>query len=401
MQLHFADCVIDCDRYEFVRAGQRIDVQPKVWAFLRLLAENAHRLLPKDEILARLWPDVVVAEGSLQRLASLARAALGDEKLLRTARGVGYQLAAEVEVRGAEPGAESNAAERRLPANAPASSSQEIRFCRTIDGANVAWASVGRGPALVRALGWFSNLEYEWAWPRARRFWELLGEGRRLIRYDGRGMGLSDPCSKFSPELRLRDLEAVVAASGEQRFDLVGLSEGCGTALAFAVRNPSRVRRLVLYGPPAFLFLESTPELKSLGRVMQELLKAAWGGGGSPHFGGMLAQLFVGQSADAETRELFDRMQRASTDRDTALAYLRAMAADARDEARKLSVPTLVVHRRGDAIAPFEAAKAAASLIPGARFVPLAGDNHWPMADDLSAPVMLRSIAQFLDEARG
>jgi pimeloyl-ACP methyl ester carboxylesterase/DNA-binding winged helix-turn-helix (wHTH) protein len=378
VQLHFADCVIDCDRYEFVRAGQRIDVQPKVWAFLRLLAENAHRLLPKDEILARLWPDVVVAEGSLQRLASLARAALGDEKLLRTARGVGYQLAAEVEVRGAEPGAESNAAERRLPANAPASSSQEIRFCRTIDGANV-----------------------EWAWPRARRFWELLGEGRRLIRYDGRGMGLSDPCSKFSPELRLRDLEAVVAASGEQRFDLVGLSEGCGTALAFAVRNPSRVRRLVLYGPPAFLFLESTPELKSLGRVMQELLKAAWGGGGSPLFGGMLAQLFVGQSADAETRELFDRMQRASTDRDTALAYLRAMAADARDEARKLSVPTLVVHRRGDAIAPFEAAKAAASLIPGARFVPLAGDNHWPMADDLSAPVMLRSIAQFLDEARG
>ena len=92
-------------------------------------------------------------------------------------------------------------------------------------------------------------------------------------------------------------------------------------------------------------------------------------------------------------------MQRASTDRDTALAYLRAMAADVRDEARKLSVPTLVVHRRGDAIAPFEAAKAAASLIPGARFVPLAGDNHWPMADDLSAPVMIRSITQFLDEA--
>jgi pimeloyl-ACP methyl ester carboxylesterase len=113
----------------------------------------------------------------------------------------------------------------------------------------------------------------------------------------------------------------------------------------------------------------------------------------------MLAQLFVGQSSDDATRELFDQMQRASTDRDTALAYLHAMPADARDEARKLSVPTLVVHRRGDAIAPFEAAKAAASLIPGARFVPLAGDNHWPMADDLSAPVMLRSITQFLDEA--
>lgn len=398
MQLRFADCVIDCDRYEFVRAGQRVDVQPKVWAFLRLLAENAHRVLPKDEILERLWPDVNVAEGSLQRLASLARAALGDEELLRTLRGVGYQLAVEVEVSGEERAAAEDADERPLATASPASSSQEIRFCRTVDGANVAWASLGRGPALVRALGWFSNLEYEWAWPHARRFWELLGQGRRLIRYDGRGMGLSDPCSKFSPELRLRDLEAVVAASGEQRFDLVGLSEGCGTALTFAVRHPSQVRRLVLYGPPAFLFLESTPELQNLGRVMHELMKAAWGGG-SNVFGRMLAELFVGPSADAETRELFDRMQRASTDRDTALAYLHAMAADARDEARKLKVPTLVIHRRGDSIAPFESAKAAATLIPGARFVPLAGDNHWPMADDVYAPVMIRSITQFLDEA--
>jgi pimeloyl-ACP methyl ester carboxylesterase len=397
VQLRFADCTIDCDQYEFIRAGQRIDVQPKVWAFLRLLAENAHRVLPKDEILDRLWPDVMVAEGSLQRLASLARGALGDEGLLRTIRGVGYQLTAEVEVSASERSAEGGASE---PLAAPAlpPSSQEIRFCRTVDGVNIAWASSGEGPAVVRALGWFSNLEYEWAWPRARRFWEMLSEGRRLIRYDGRGMGLSDPWSEFSPELRLRDLEAVIAASGERRFDLVGLSEGCGTAMTYTVRNPSRVRRLVLYGPPAFLFLETTPELQSLGRVMRELVKAAWGSGGSNLFGRMLAEVFVGQSADEETRELFDRMQRASTSRDAALAYLRALPTDARDEARKLTVPTLVVHRRHDAIAPFESAKVAASLIPGARFVLLAGDNHWPMADDLSAPVMIRSITQFLDE---
>lgn len=399
MRLRFADCVIDCDRYEFLRAGERVDVQPKVWAFLRLLAENAHRVLPKDEILARLWPDVSVAEGSLQRLASLARAALGDDELLRTLRGVGYQLAAEVQMGGGEPIAADDTVERPVSTDSPASSSQEIRFCRTVDGVNVAWASVGRGPALMRVLGWFTNLEYEWAWPHARRFWELLGEGRRLVRYDGRGMGLSDPWSEFSPEVRLRDLEAVVAASGEKRVDLVGLSEGCGTALAFAARHPAQVRRLVLYGPPAFLFLEPTAELKDLGRVMRELMKAAWGGGGSNQFGRMLAQLFVGQSASPETRELFDRMQRASTDRDTALAYLHAMVGDVRAEARKLAVPTLVIHRRDDSIAPFESAKLAASLIPGARFVTLVGDNHWPMADDPSAPLMIRSITQFLDEA--
>jgi pimeloyl-ACP methyl ester carboxylesterase/DNA-binding winged helix-turn-helix (wHTH) protein len=393
VQLRFADCAIDCDRYEFLRAGERVDVQPKVWAFLRLLAENAHRVLKKDEILARLWPDVVVDEGSLQRLASLARDALGDEEMLRTIRGVGYQLAADVSVEqviDSDPGAVGQEAPRQ-------ESTQEIRFCRTVDGVNVAWATLGRGPALVRAFGWFSNLEYEWAWPRARRFWEMLGEGRRLIRYDGRGMGLSDPCSKFSLELRLRDLEAVVEASGEERIDLLGLSEGCATAMAFAVRHPGRVRRLVLYGPPAFLFLDPSPERENLGRVVRSLMQASWGGG-SNVFGRMLAELFVGLYASAETCELFDRMQRASTDRETAMAYVNGMRTDGRPDARKISVPTLVVHRRDDAVAPIESAKVAASLIPGARFVPLAGDNHWPMADDLSAPVMIRSIREFLDE---
>jgi pimeloyl-ACP methyl ester carboxylesterase/DNA-binding winged helix-turn-helix (wHTH) protein len=395
VQLRFANCAIDCDRYEFLRAGERVDVQPKVWAFLRLLAENAHRVVRKDEILTRLWPDAIVAEGSLQRLASLARDALGDEEKLRTIRGVGYQLAAEVsvEAQGPEPmGAPGQDAPMRT------ASTQEICFCRTIDGVNVAWASIGRGPALVRALGWFSNLEYEWAWPHARNFWEMLGEGRRLVRYDGRGMGLSDPCRDFSPETRLRDLEAVIAASCEERIDLLGMSEGCGAALTFAGRNPKRVRRLVLYGPPAFLFVDPTPEHASLGRVMRELMKATWGSGETNLFGGMLAELFVGPSADPPTRELFDRMQRASTDRDTALAYLHAMPWDGREQARKLTVPTLIVHRRDDAIAPFAAAKAAASLIPGARFVPLSGDNHWPLAADPSAPTMIRAIREFLDK---
>jgi pimeloyl-ACP methyl ester carboxylesterase/DNA-binding winged helix-turn-helix (wHTH) protein len=395
VQLRFADCSLDCDRYEFVRAGERVDVQPKVWAFLRLLAENAHRVLKKDEILERLWPDVVVDEGSLQRLASLARDALGDGEMLRTIRGVGYQLAAEVQIEQQEP--EGVAAELREEAPTQQMACQEIRYCSTVDGVNVAWASLGRGPALVRALGWFSNLEYEWAWPHARRFWETLGEGRRLIRYDGRGMGLSDPCRTFSPELRLRDLEAVVDASDERRVDLVGLSEGCSTAVHFAVRHPGRVRRLVLYGPPGPLFLDRTPAQTNLRRVVFELVRASWGGGPSV-FGRMLAEMFVGLYATPETCELFDRMQRASTDRETALAYIATIVTDVRDAARKISVPTLILHRRDDAVCPFESGKAAASLIPGARFVPLAGDNHWPMANDPSAPVMIRAIREFLDE---
>ena len=73
------------------------------------------------------------------------------------------------------------------------------------------------------------------------------------------------------------------------------------------------------------------------------------------------------------------------------------MARGTRPDARALRVPTLIVHRKEDAIAPFSAAKAGAALISGARLIPIAGDNHWPMADDPTAPVMLRAITEFLD----
>ena len=69
---------------------------------------------------------------------------------------------------------------------------QEIRFCTTEDGVTIAYACVGRGQPLVRTLGWFTNLEMEWAWPAGRRFWERLAQRHLLVRYNGRGIGLSD-----------------------------------------------------------------------------------------------------------------------------------------------------------------------------------------------------------------
>ena len=131
---------------------------------------------------------------------------------------------------------------------------------------------------------------------------------------------------------------------------------------------------------------------------MISLVDAAWGSG-SGVFGRMLSELFVGQGASSETRDLFDRMQRASTDKETALRYFRSMAKGSRPEISALRVPTMIVHRHDDLIAPFAAARAAARQIPGARLVALEGDNHWPMADDPNAPVMLQTIMQFLDEA--
>lgn len=404
MRLRFADCLLDCDQYELRLAGERVEVQPKVWAFLRLLAENAHRVLPKDEILERLWPGVVVAEGSLQRLASVARQVLGEERqeLLRTIRGVGYQLAAEVLTEApagadAATGGPPGTAVAAAP-DAPPETPQEIRYCRSVDGVNLAWARTGEGAPLIRALGWFSNLESEWEWSAGRRFWEKLGTGRTLVRYDGRGIGLSDPAEEFSPETRLRDLEAVVEAAGFARFDLIGVSEGCSTALAYAARQPERVRRIVLYGPLPIPFLGLSERMQELGDVLLALIQGGWGGRNEA-LGRTLAGLFVGEHADAETRHHFDRMMRASADSRTARRYVLSLRAlDSHDDAKKVQAPTLVVHRRDDVVAPIEAGRAAAALVPGARLVTLPGDNHWCLACDPSADALVRAIRDFLDE---
>ena len=392
MKLYFAGHVLDCERFELRNEDQRIDVQPKVFSFLRFLAEQSHRTVSKDEILDALWPDAVVAEGSLQRLASLARGVLNDVngEILRTVRGVGYQLDVPVRVEADE--------DDHAEPNESGSFEQAIRYCRTVDGVNIAWSSVGEGPPLVRSLGWFTNLEREWAWPVGRRFWEKLASGRQLIRYDGRGTGLSDSVTELSQETRLRDLEAVLAAADVSTFDLLGLSEGCASALLYTVRNPKRVRRLILFGPQSHTFLPKTDEMVESGRAIRSMLRLAWGGG-SPFYGRLLAALFVGESADAATRDYFDRMQRASTDKEGAIRYIESMKVqDLREEARKVSVPTLVVHRRDDHLCEFRSGREAATLIPGARFVPLPGDNHWPLSDDPGADLFIKVVDDFLRE---
>src|SRR3990170_681159 len=105
---------------------------------------------------------------------------------------------------------------------------QQIRFCTTSDGVRIAYATVGQGPPLVRVLGWCTHLEFEAAAPFWPRYFVggLLAEDRLYVRYDGRGMGLSDRhVTDFSLEAKLRDLEAVVDDLRLPQFALLGPSE--------------------------------------------------------------------------------------------------------------------------------------------------------------------------------
>jgi hypothetical protein len=132
---------------------------------------------------------------------------------------------------------------------APRSAAPEIRYCTTADGARVAYSVVGRGPIMLRVLGWFTHLEMEWEWPAMRQLWERLAEHFTVVRYDGRGIGLSEPWpGEFTEESRHLDVTAVLDAVGAGSALLYGISEGGWSAGMYTVLHPERVGRLIFYG---------------------------------------------------------------------------------------------------------------------------------------------------------
>jgi hypothetical protein len=127
--------------------------------------------------------------------------------------------------------------------------SQQIRFCRSPDGVQIAYAISGKGPPILRAAHWMSHLQYEWESPVWRHWIDALSKGNTLIRYDERGNGLSDwNASDLSFAAMVCDLESVADANILNGFPLLGVSQSCAVSVAYAVRHPERVSHLVLYG---------------------------------------------------------------------------------------------------------------------------------------------------------
>ena len=271
---------------------------------------------------------------------------------------------------------------------------QDIRFCTTSDGVRLAYATVGEGPPVVRVLGWFTHLEMEWQAFRPAIEW--LAENHLYVRFDGRGMGLSDrEVSDLSSDAHVRDLETVVDALGLKRFALLAWSQGGPTAIRYAIQNPDRVSRLVLYGSFA-----RNPS--KAGAAMDEayltFMREGWG---SEQIGRFFANMFV-PDADAQFLSFFNEFQQASTPRRNAAAIMEEVLfrIDVRDLLPKLKLPTLVIHRRGDTAVSFEAGRELAALIPGARFVPLEGRNHAFLPNEPELEMYQRAVEEFLAEDR-
>jgi pimeloyl-ACP methyl ester carboxylesterase/DNA-binding CsgD family transcriptional regulator len=276
---------------------------------------------------------------------------------------------------------------------------QQIRFCKARDGVTLAYGTAGAGPPLVKTANWLSHLEHDWRTPLWKPFLERLARGHTLIRYDQRGCGLSDwHAEDLSFAAWLDDLEAVVDACGVQRFALLGISQGGPLAIAYAVRHPERVSRLVLYGAYARGQLRRGPEQRDEVETMMRLIRIGWGRE-NPAYRQVFASLFIPDAALSQLRG-FTELQRVSTSAANAEQIVATFSSiDVRELAPQVSVPTLVVHVRGDARVPIDEGRLLATLIPNAELVTVEGRNHVLLPGDAAFDQVSDAIERFLSTA--
>ncbi len=278
----------------------------------------------------------------------------------------------------------------------PGLDKQQILFCTSSDGIGIAYATVGEGPPLVKAANWLNHLEFDWQSPIWRHMFSQLSREHRLVRYDERGNGLSDwEVDDISFEAFVRDLETVVDAAGLDRFALLGISQGCPVCIAYAVRHPERVSHLVLYGGYALGWAKRSQKDRETGNAIVELIRQGWGQD-NPAF----RQMFTSQmmpGATPEQMQWFNELQRITTSPENAVRLRIAMGdIDVMSLLPQISTPTLVLHARNEAVAPFEGGRKIAAMIPGARFVPLESANHLLIESEPAWPQFVAEVRGFL-----
>jgi pimeloyl-ACP methyl ester carboxylesterase len=271
------------------------------------------------------------------------------------------------------------------------------RYARSGD-VNIAYQTAGDGPAdLVYVAGWISNVELNWDEPSHAHVLTRLAAFSRLIVFDKRGTGLSDPVplDRLPPlETRMDDVRAVLDAVGSERATLFGFSEGGLMSVLFAATYPERVSALVLYGTfakrvrtPDYPWAP-TPEARA--REI-EALERNWGD--------RMDLDHLAPSEDEEFKRRLATYYRRSASPGAAVALMRMNTQiDVRDVLGSIQAPTLVMHRRDDRDVNVAESRLIADAVPGARFVELEGDAHTLWAGDTDA--IVDEIQEFLTGER-
>ncbi len=260
----------------------------------------------------------------------------------------------------------------------------QTRYAKSGD-VHIAYQVVGEGPVdLVYVPGWISHVELAWELPDLADGFERLASFSRLILFDKRGTGMSDPVAAGdlpTLEQRMDDVRAVMDAVGSSRAVVFGASEGGNMSMLFAAAYPKRTIALCTFGSTAKRLHTADYPWAPTWEERQESL--AWVEG---QWASGLAWDDVAPSLDPAGLAELSRYYRRCASPGAAVALMRMNTfVDVRDVLPAIRVPTTVMHRLDDRDAHVEEGRYIAGRIPGARFVEFPGADHswWTLDRDL------------------
>jgi pimeloyl-ACP methyl ester carboxylesterase/DNA-binding winged helix-turn-helix (wHTH) protein len=380
--LAFAEYRLDPASGQLYRGAEPVPLPPKAFALLQYLAARPGRLISKHELLDQVWPGVYVTDAVLKTTIKDVRRALGDDshspRFIQTAHRRGY----------------------RFLGKAPIDPAPTVRYARGHDGVNIAYQVVGTGPRdIVFVMGWVSHLEYFWNEPSFARFLRRLAANARLILFDKRGTGLSDPVPVSelpSLEQRLQDVRAVMHAASSERAVLMGVSEGGPLCSLFAATYPQRTEALVMIGSYARRMYDTDYPWGATREERDEFCRTIieeWGGPVGIH------ERAPSRANDPAFRQWWASYLRMGASPGAAVALTRMNAEiDVRSVLPTIRVPTLVVHRAGDRCLRVDEGRFLAANIRGAEYAELPGEDHLPFVGDQDA--LLDAVERFLADRR-
>jgi class 3 adenylate cyclase len=276
--------------------------------------------------------------------------------------------------------------------------SPETRYAHSGE-VGIAYQVVGEGPLdLVLVFPFMSHLDLFWANPRISHFIRRLASFARVILFDRRGCGLSDPLDRAATlEERMDDVRAVMDAAGSERAALLGMSEGAPMCMLFAATYPQRTSALVLWGSMARSTAapdyDLAPPREAMVEAQDELIVPMWGSGAT-------IEIFSPSLADdPRAREFQARMERgAASPRRVRQLSEMFLETDVREAVPLIHVPTAVMHRQHDRAVNVRAARWLAERIEGAAYFEFEGGDHLPWVGDTEAA--LAAIEEFLTGVR-
>ena len=254
---------------------------------------------------------------------------------------------------------------------------------------HIAYQVLGAGPIDVVWTGSITHLELMWDQPEIARRMRRMARFARVILFDRRGVGLSDRIAGVpSLEARVEDMVAVLDAANSTRACVLGFSDGAPVGILFASEHPDRTESLIL--------LDGAPSFDYVTAPVQALAGEIEGNWGRDVGLELWAPSMAGDDA---FRQWWGRYQRVATSPGGALDLLRsAREADVRHLLPLIQQPTLVIHRAGDRVVDVEAGRMMAEQIPGARYVELPGEDHFPWGRD--GDRVFDEMEEFLTGAR-